>query len=183
FLEMEYDGYYSQMHMPEARIKEGGAKKRYVGFKQVNGKAELTFVGMEAVRSDWTKLAKRYQHELYRRLFQNEEIDQWLLDFIEQIKAGEFDAEMVYHKRLKKTVAEYTSHVPPQVRAAQLLGKQVKEVDYVITKRGPIPIQHPHADLDYQHYLEKQIRPITDTALQPLGKSYQSITETQLSLF
>ena len=44
-------------------------------------------------------------------------------------------------------------------------------------------MQLPHDDLDYHHYLDKQIRPIADTALQPLGKSYQSITETQLSLF
>ena len=102
-----------------------------------NGKGRLNFVGMEAVRSDWTKLAKRFQHELYYRLFRNEDIDKWLLGMIDQIKSGEFDSEMTYHKRLKKTIAEYTSHIPPQVKAAQLLGKPVREIDYVITKRGP----------------------------------------------
>ena len=33
-LEMEYDCFYQQIHLPEARIKEGGAKKRYVGYSE-----------------------------------------------------------------------------------------------------------------------------------------------------
>ena len=46
------------------RGREGGAKKRYAGLSEED---KIEFVGMEYVRSDWTKLAKKFQY-LIRRI-------------------------------------------------------------------------------------------------------------------
>ncbi len=46
----------------------------------------LEFVGMEFVRTDWTRLAKEFQVELYQQIFNNEEIHDWLRDFVNKSK-------------------------------------------------------------------------------------------------
>jgi len=69
FLEIEYEKYYRKFIITAARGSEGGAKKRYAGLLVKDGKEKLDFVGMEFVRSDWTKLAKDFQVELYTRIF------------------------------------------------------------------------------------------------------------------
>ena len=45
---------------------------------------EINFVGMEYVRSDWTKLAKGFQFELFSRFFRDEDIEKWVKEFIQE---------------------------------------------------------------------------------------------------
>ncbi|MBP1683711.1 MAG: polB [Ignavibacteriaceae bacterium] len=54
---------------------------------------------MEVVRSDWTRLAKEFQAELYNRIFNNEEIENWLREIVKRVKAGEYDEKLVYRKK------------------------------------------------------------------------------------
>jgi DNA polymerase-2 len=150
---------------------------------------------MEFVRSDWTRLAKEFQVELYNRIFNNEEIDNWLREIVKKVKDGEYDDKLVYRKRLRKDVDEYTKNVPQHVKAARMLPENTRlgeapsrsragTVYYVITKRGPIPIELKHTDIDYDHYIEKQIKPIADSVLILLGESFDSIVQSdQLSFF
>ncbi|MBZ0198244.1 MAG: DNA polymerase II, partial [Ignavibacteriaceae bacterium] len=73
-LEIEYEKYYRKFVLTSARSGgETGAKKRYAGLLKVGSKEVLEFVGMEFVRSDWTKLAKEFQEELYSRILKEEE--------------------------------------------------------------------------------------------------------------
>lgn len=184
YLEIEFETYFRKFLLPMARNKEGGAKKRYAGLIVRDGKKSLHFTGMEFVRSDWTRLAKDFQEELYRRLFDGEKVEGWIRDFIRDIKAGKMKEKMVYRKRLLKPAKEYVKSVPPHVKAALLLNKPVRTVDYVITKRGPVPVQLPHDDLDYEHYIEKQIQPIADSILGFVGKSFGKLSDpSQLVLF
>jgi DNA polymerase-2 len=54
----------------------------------------------------------------------------------------------------------------------------------VITKRGPIPVELKHSDIDYEHYIEKQLKPIADSVLILLGESFDTIVQSdQLSFF
>ncbi len=77
-LEIEYEKHYIKLFLPAVRGGTSGAKKRYAGLLIINGTEELVFTGMEAVRSDWTKLAKEFQHELFRRVFKQEELKDWI---------------------------------------------------------------------------------------------------------
>ncbi len=183
-LEIEFESYFWKFLLPMARNKEGGAKKRYAGMLLQNGKKSLHFTGMEFVRSDWTRLAKDFQEELYRKLFEGEKIEGWIKDFVKAVKEGRMKEKMVYKKRLLKPAAAYTKNVPPHVKAALLLKKPVREVHYVITKRGPVPVELPHDDLDMDHYIEKQLQPIADSILGFVGKSFDRLSDpSQLVLF
>ena len=184
YLELEFEKYYRKFIITLARGSEAGAKKRYAGLLISNGKETLEFIGLEFVRSDWTRLAKDFQVELYTRVFYNEEIDEWIKNLVERVKSGQFDEKLVYKKRLRKDVEDYTKNVPQHVKAARMLGETTGTVYYVITKRGPVPIELKHNDIDYQHYIEKQLKPIANSVLGLLGKSFDSIVESdQLSFF
>ncbi|MCS7052479.1 MAG: DNA polymerase II [Ignavibacterium sp.] len=185
FLEIEFEKNYKKFIITPARgSSEYGAKKRYAGLLLKNGKEEIEFVGLEFVRSDWTKLAKEFQTELYRRIFNQDEIENWIRNLIKDLKSGKFDDKLIYKKRLRKNLDEYVKNIPPHVRAAKLLNEAQDVVYYVITKRGPIPIQFRHDDIDYEHYIEKQLKPIADSVLTFLGKSFDNIvSKNQLSIF
>jgi len=118
YLELEYEKYYRKFIITPARGSEVGAKKRYAGLLAENGEEKLEFVGLEFVRSDWTRLAKEFQVELYNRVFHNEDIEDWLKDFVLKVKNGEFDEKLVYKKRLRKDVEDYTKNIPQHVKAA-----------------------------------------------------------------
>ena len=184
YLEIEFEKYYRKFILTPARGSETGAKKRYAGLLIENGEEKLEFVGMEFVRSDWTHLAKEFQVELYSRIFNNDEIEDWLREIVKKVKAGEYDEKLVYRKRLRKDVDEYTKNIPQHVKAARLLPETTGTVYYVITKRGPIPVELKHTDLDYDHYIDKQLKPIADSVLSLLGESFDSIVQSdQLSFF
>ncbi len=184
YLEIEFEKYYRKFILTPARGSDTGAKKRYAGLLVKNGEEKLEFVGMEFVRSDWTRLAKEFQVELYNRIFNNAEIENWLREIVKKVKAGEYDDKLVYRKRLRKDVDEYTKNIPQHVKAARMLPETSGTVYYVITKRGPIPIELKHTDIDYDHYIEKQVKPIADSVLILLGESFDNIAESdQLSFF
>ena len=184
YLEIEYEKYYRKLVITPARGSESGAKKRYAGLLIKGGKENLEFVGMEFVRSDWTRMAKEFQVELYRRIFNEEKITDWLINFVKKINNGEFDDKLIYKKRLRKSADEYVKNVPPHVRAARMIGQKGGSVYYIITNRGPVPIDLPHNDIDYNHYIEKQIKPIADSLLVLLNKSFDEIVKKdQLSFF
>ncbi len=184
YLEMEFEKYYRKFVLPIARAKAGGARKRYAGLKVRDGREALEFVGMEYVRTDWTLLAKEFQYELYWRLLHGDDIRRWVRDLVKSLKAGALDEKLVYRKRLRKDVSEYTKHVAPHVRAARMLNSTVREVRYVITPEGPVPVELHPPKIDYQHYIDKQLRPIADSVLGLLGLSFQELlTPSQLSLF
>jgi len=184
YLEIEFEKYYRKFILTPARGSETGAKKRYAGMLVDMGKESIEFVGMESVRSDWTRLAKEFQLELYNRIFNNAEIENWLREFVKKVKDGEYDDKLVYRKRLRKDVDEYTKNIPQHVKAARLLPETTGTVYYVITKRGPIPIELTHTDINYDHYIDKQLKPIADSVLSLLGESFDSIVQSdQLSFF
>lgn len=184
YLELEFEKFYEKFIITPARGSESGAKKRYAGLLDINGRKEIEFVGMEFVRSDWTKLAKEFQEELYLKVFAGEELDYFIRNTIKELKQGKYDDKLVYRKRLRKEVEDYTKNIPPHVRAAKMLREPGDVIYYVITERGPIPVQLKYNDIDYDHYIEKQLKPIADSVLTLLGKSFDSIVGSdQMSFF
>jgi len=184
FIEIEFEKYYTKFIITIARKGETGAKKRYAGMLVKDGKEIFEFVGMEFVRSDWTKLAKEFQMELYERIFTNREVNEWIRDVVCRIRKGELNDKLIYRKRLRKNMSDYIKNVPPQVRAARMLATGEAVVRYIITKNGPVPVELNPRNIDYQHYIDKQLKPITDSVLGLLGQSFDSIINSdQLSFF
>ena len=148
-----------------------------------DGSTELVFKGLEAIRTDWTPLARRFQVELFRRVFAGEPYAEFVRQTSADLFAGRVDDELVYRKRLRRPLDEYTKSAPPHVAAARLLGYRTRNIAYVITTRGPQPVGHSDAELDYHHYQTRQLEPAADAILPFVGTSFQRLAGRQLSLF
>jgi DNA polymerase-2 len=184
FLEMELERVYVRFLMPTTRGTDRGSKKRYAGLVRArDGKNSLVLKGLEAVRTDWTPLARRFQRELVRRAFADEPFEDWVQKVRDDLLAGRLDDELVYRKRLRRSLDDYVKNVPPHVQAARKLPVVGKEIAYFITVDGPEPVQRLRARLDYDHYLEKQLAPAADVVLTALGTDFARIAGRQMSLF
>jgi len=114
------------------------------------------------VRRDWSPLARRVQLELLRRVFADEPYEAWLIEVTRDLVAGRLDDELVYRKRIRGEADTF---------------------DYVMTTRGPEPLDARTAPIDVDHYLAKQLAPVCDVVLQFLGTSFERIAGQQTSLF
>ena len=178
-LVLEVEKLYSRFFLPPMRGSAEGSRKRYAGL--IADSDEIELKGLEYVRSDWTALAKEFQMELFRRFFAEEEIPEWIRERVKAVQSGGEDEKLVYRKRLTKPASEYVKNVPPHVKAAKLLEpsgrKKVRRVEYLMTVRGPVPVQFGPEDIDYNHYIEKQIIPLADAVLPFLGTSFSEIVD------
>ncbi len=176
FLELEFDKVFLKFLMPRIRGSEQGAKKRYAGLVAKQGKEKLDITGMEAVRSDWTDLAKEFQEELLLKIFHGEHYDRFIRDYVEQLRKGKHDSLLIYRKRINKPLDEYVKTTPPHVKAARKLKKLTSNlISYVMTIEGPEPVGQVKHDLDYDHYIEKQLKPIADSILTFIDKSFDEV--------
>lgn len=190
-LELEFEKLYLKILLPEVRGRGGhGARKRYAGWVETEdgdeAGRETVFTGMEVVRRDWTDLAHQVQRELYQRLFEDRPVDEYLQRVVERLRAGELDELLVYRKGLRKDLDEYTSTTPPHVAAARKMsGTPGRVVAYVWTRSGPEPAAEVASELDYQHYVEKQIQPVAEPVLAQLGLEFAKVIgdDRQLDLF
>ena len=193
FLELEFETHFHQFHMPTLRGSEFGSKKRYVGAKRNDtGELDITFKGMENVRNDWSKLAKRLQHELYKRLFAGDKLATYLTKQIEDLKAGKLNHELIFNRRLSRDVEDYSAQSSPHVRVAKQLYELTSDpkflsrgakVEYFNTLKGPQAAEYCTAEIDYDYYIEKQIIPIAESLFELTGENLQSATSGQLAMF
>lgn len=186
-LELHFDRLYLRLCLPALRHGTAGARKRYAGLVDVpQGSPRVVFTGMEAVRGDWTDLAKEVQRELYSRLFADQPVDDYLRQVVSDIRAGRLDERLVYRKSLRKDPSAYTATTPPHVAAArQIAGQTRGRVAYVVTVAGPEPASDRRHPFDYEHYVEKQVRAVADPVLTLLGLDFARVVgdDRQLSLF
>ncbi len=174
-LSLKFEKLYLRLLLPRARNSERGASKRYAGLR-AGRENTVEFVGMEAVRSDWTPLARQVQRELYQRLFTDQPVDAYLVDVVQRVRSGALDEALVYRKNLRKRAQEYTATTPPHVAAARKSAQPAgRSISYVMTTAGPEPtdsIQHP---LDREHYVAKQIKPVAEPVLAALGLDFEVV--------
>jgi DNA polymerase-2 len=196
-LEIEFETHYSIFLMPTIRGSNIGSKKRYAGIikniKDIDGKKieneELVFKGLEAVRTDWTNLAKEFQRVLYLMIFKSQPYNEYICRTVKELLAGQYDEQLIYKKKLKRKLNEYKKSTPPHVKAARKLYELTGEllgrgdtIYYIITTNGPEPISHKLHAIDYQHYIDKQLKPIADSILNFVDDSFERIANQQLIL-
>ncbi|MDB4837073.1 DNA polymerase II [Marinomonas sp.] len=192
-LELEFECIYERFFMPTIRGQEEGSKKRYAG--RSNG--ELVFKGLEAARSDWTPFARQFQRTLFEKIFNDENPVSFIQETINALRLGEFDEFLIYSKQLSRPLASYTKNKPPHVRAAGIVDKKRaekglplefnkgrKRVYYVYQISGVTPYETNGdlINLDYEHYIEKQLQPIAESILPIFGVNMESLVSQQISL-
>ena len=172
-LELEYENCFQPFFMPTIRGAEIGSKKRYAGqVVDEHGNKKIIFKGLESVRSDWTPLAKQFQHELYEKVFKNTSCESCIVDILLRLRSGKLDHLLNYRKRIRNELTSYIKTTPPQIRAAkdanQQLGinkyKRGSLIEYFISINGPKSKDFEGA-YDYEHYIEKQLYPIAESIL------------------
>jgi DNA polymerase-2 len=186
YLELEYEKCYKRFLMPKTRSGETGAKKRYAGLIIKDNQEKIEIVGLEAIRGDWTEAARKFQAELLNRIFHKKEVKLFIKQFVEDIKSGKYDEQLVYRKSIRKELEKYTKTTPPHVQAARKLKKLNSSIiEYYQTVEGPEPKEELHHKIDYDHYIEKQIKPIADSVLDFFNTSFDEILEgsKQTTLF
>ncbi|MGK0247436.1 MAG: DNA polymerase-2 [Oleispira sp.] len=205
-LEIEYETHYHRFFMPSIRGAETGSKKRYAGTVQkvlINGglTTETIFKGLEAVRSDWTPLAREFQRQLFQHVFSEQPFKEWMKTEVADLMAGHKNQQLIYRKRLRQPLGEYQRNVPPHAKAAAVLELWRKRqglpllyqdrggwVQYLMTTSGPQPLDVYNSaggalKIDYQHYLEKQLAPVCDGLLALYNTSFAKICGQQMTLF
>jgi DNA polymerase-2 len=189
-LELQFETHFKRFLMPTIRGSDKGSKKRYAGVVAGKDGDQLVFKGLESVRTDWTRLARVFQEELYGRIFRQERYADYVKELTARVLAGKEDAQLVYRKRLRRRLEDYQRNVPPHVQAARLCAERGLPVptrgswvDYVITTSGAEPAARPLAPLDYQFYVDRQLAPVADGILGFVGSSFSALTEKQIGLF
>ncbi|MCR4537769.1 DNA polymerase II [Pseudomonas sp. 18.1.10] len=195
-LELQYETHFSRFLMPTIRGAEEGSKKRYAGLViHSDGREEMVYKGLETVRSDWSPLARRFQQELYQRIFHRQPHQDYIRDYVQRTLSGEFDELLIYRKRLRRQLDDYERNVPPHVRAARLaddyndrLGRPRQYqrggwISYVITVNGPEPLETRQAPIDYDHYVTRQLQPVADAILPFVNDDFGTLVGGQMGLF
>ncbi|MNF31529.1 DNA polymerase II [compost metagenome] len=195
-LELQFETHFRRFLMPTIRGAEEGSKKRYAGLvRRADGCEEMVYKGLESVRTDWSPLARRFQQELYVRIFQRQPYQDYVRDYVRRTLAGELDDLLIYRKRLRRTLSDYQRNVPPHVRAARIadqyndLHQRPRQyqnggwISYVITVAGPEPLEARSAPIDYDHYVTRQLQPVADAILPFVQDDFSTVIGGQLGLF
>jgi DNA polymerase II len=196
YLEMEYETHFMKFFMPTVRGSDKGSKKRYAGLiNDDKGNKQIKYKGLETVRTDWTELARNFQQTLYKLIFNDAPYEDFIREYVNDLKSGKLDTQLVYRKRLRQKLNDYKKNTPPHAQAAIKAEKYFTDsnlpsryknaswIEYIITIHGPETIECQTSPFDYEHYIEKQIIPIADTILNALGSSIEPIINNQIELF
>ncbi|MBT8146459.1 MAG: DNA polymerase II, partial [Gammaproteobacteria bacterium] len=197
-LEIEFETHFHKFLMPTIRGAETGSKKRYAGLVKTgpdDQEFELIFKGLEAVRSDWSPLARRFQKQLYELIFLDQPYENYILLTVLALEQGDRDQELVLRRRLRRKLDDYVKNVPPHVQAARKEVRIRKErglpplyeqggwIEYLMTVNGPEPRRFLQSPIDYEFYIERQITPIADSILVFKSTSMKELLDKQIELF
>jgi DNA polymerase I len=180
-LEIKIDKVYRKVFFTEA-------KKRYIGLTY-DGRIDI--VGFEAVRGDWSELAKELQEKVAEIVLSTESIDkavEYVKQVIKELENGKIPIEkLVIWKTITKPLDEYEA-AAPHVKAAKILlarGGRLSvgdKVGYVIVRgSGKISDRaYPYIfasvkEIDTEYYIDHQIIPATLRILSYFGVTDRSL--------
>ena len=184
----------------QAKLKFGGSHAGHNGLRDIHAQLGTgdywrlrIGVGHPGVKSEVINWVLKKPSQEHRAAIEDSIARS--LKAVPALLAGEMDDLLVYRKRLRHRLDAYQVNVPPQVRAARVADdynarinrpKQYQNggwIRYVMTQGGPEPMEIRQSRIDYEHYLAKQLQPIADALLQPMGESFMALTTAQQGLF
>jgi len=182
------------------RILFTEAKKKYAG---LGTDGQIDVVGLEAVRGDWSNLARDVQNTVLRMVLEDADPSRaaaYVQDLTRNLKSKKLSlSSFIVWKTLTKPVEAYEVNAP-HVEVAKKMAKDGwpvtagDKVGFVITKRSGKLFQkaEPHykvtiEDVDYDYYVRNQIVPATARILEILGVSEEQLlaapaSQTSLSV-
>jgi len=174
FIGIRFEKLYTRFFIPRLRMHgkdetveelERGRAKGYAGLiVSPDGSGEVEIKGMEAARSDYTPLARRFQREMLRVLFTDSDtlaVEAFIKEQTEALYAGKLDAELAFKKTLRRITESYTASTPPHIKVARALGWKNRRgtVEFLITVNGPEALSQLRSPIDYAWYASSQLLP------------------------
>src|SRR6184192_1893362 len=170
------------------RILFTEAKKKYAGLKT---DGQIDVVGLEAVRGDWSNLARDVQNAVLRMVLEDasaKRATSYVQDLTRNLKSKKLPlSSFIIWKTLTKSVEAYEVNAP-HVEVAKKMAKDGwpvtagDKVGFIITKRPGKLFQkaEPHykvtiEEVDYDYYVRNQILPAAARILEILGTSEEQL--------
>ena len=176
------------------RIVFTEAKKRYAGITE-EGRIEI--VGLEAVRGDWSMIAREAQKAVLEALLKTGDPGEALRkakEYVRMLKRGEVDRKkLIIWRQITRPLSEYSATQPHIIVARELIkeGWRIQpgdKVGYVIARgSGPLYSRaRPYfkisrEEIDWEYYIEKQVAPACGRVLEAVGVKAEKILETDES--
>ncbi len=166
------------------------AMKKYAGLKE---DGELEVVGMEAIRGDWSLLAKNVQNRVLELVLEDRNPSRalsYVTGLVKDLTSVKLPLNsFVIWKTLTKRPDDYDVHAP-HVEAARKLVKEGwsvsagDKVGFVIVKRPGKLFQKAEPyfnasvdDLDYDYYVQNQVLPVAARVLSVFGITEKGIVD------
>ena len=182
-MEIRVDKVYSRILFTEA-------KKRYAGLRE---DGVIDVVGLEAVRGDWSEVAKNVQEEVLGMILRGEgakKAIEYVKAMVDSIRRRDVAyTELVIWKTLTKPLEEYEVRAPHVEAARQLIGEGWRltlgdKIGYVITNVPGKLYQKakPHVkatikDIDQEYYVTSQVIPAALRILEMFGVREEELVE------
>ena len=174
------------------RILFTEAKKKYAGLLN---DGELDVVGMEAIRGDWSNLARNVQNEVLRLVLEDANptrAKSYVTNLTKDLKSAKVPkSSLVIWKTLTKRPDEYEVNAP-HVEVARKMAKEGwpvsvgDKVGFIITNKPGKLYQkaEPHFkvsldQVDYDYYVRNQIVPAATRVLEVFGITEEDLLGTR----
>lgn len=190
WIEMEL-GLEAKLEKVFKRIIFTEAKKRYAG---MTADGEIEVVGLEAVRGDWSGIAREAQYETVKALLETGDPGQALKkarEYVQALRSRQVDLKkLIIWKQITRPLSEYSATQPHVVVAKQLMseGWRIQPGDMVgfIVTAGSGPLYsraRPYFkvsrdEVDWGYYVEKQVVAACGRILEAVGIKVEKILES-----
>ena len=181
FMELEFEGFYPRALFVGLKGSKGGAKKKYALYDGT----EVKVVGFEAVRRNWSKVAKVVQDKVLRIILQENDPEQalgYVKGVVEKIRLGEIGLDKLVIKTQITRSLEAYENVGPHVAVAKrmvLRGQEVVPgmvIEYVVGKgaglireKAKLLDEISDGEYDADYYIKNQIMPAVSSIFLVLG--------------
>lgn len=194
-IKLEFDGLYTKALFVEKKSGEGGAKKKYALLSE---DGTLILKGLEAVRGDWSLLAKetqRYAIESILKTGATAEAEKYVKIIVSQIKNRTIPLEKLkINVKITRPLKDYKSR-SPHVAAAEIARQKGKLVapgfiaSFIIGKgigkisdRVILFEDAKKDDYDIDYYINNQIIKVVEKLFEPFGYSEEELKSGQTKL-
>lgn len=195
-MDLEFEGYFPKGIFVSTKETDKGAKKKYA---LMDEKENIVIKGFEAVRSNWSPIAKEVQVETIRLLLKGDDKKaiEYIKSVLDNLKNKKISPEkLIISTRITKQISEYAS-IGPHVAVAKRLEKTgIKivpgmSVSYIITEkktkgenigdRAEPFEEKKEYNYDYDYYAYNQIIPAIDKLIEVFGYSKDNLEKKEQS--
>ncbi|MBW2975277.1 DNA-directed DNA polymerase [Candidatus Woesearchaeota archaeon] len=191
-MELEYEGFYPAGIFVSAKVGRFGAKKKYA---LVSKDGKLKIRGFEAVRRNWSPIAKDVQEKVLNIILKEEDKEKalrYVRSTMKELKENKVPLDdVIIHTRLQKDIDSYDA-IGPHVAIASKMRKKGINVErgstirFIITKRGKkirdkakLPDEVGQKDYDPEYYINNQVIPAVEKIFEVIGYTKEDLLENR----